>query len=70
MPKTIRFSREYTVKAVDGPTYQAGQVVTLEDSSADHFLNRQVASEVESKPAAAKPPAKTPAKDEDKDKDK
>ncbi len=39
----IRFLDAYTVKAVDGKTYKKGQVVELDEASAQHFLNRQVA---------------------------
>ncbi len=39
----IRFLEAYTVKAVDGKTYKKGQVVDVEEVSARHFLNRQVA---------------------------
>ena len=50
----IRFLDAYTVKAVDGKTYKKGQVVELDEASARHFLNRQVAVEADGGPEQAK----------------
>lgn len=46
----VRFLDAYTVKAVDGPSYKKGQVVDVGELSAQHFLNRQVAVEVDGAP--------------------
>lgn len=56
----IRFLDVYTVKAVDGKTYKKGQVVELNDLSAQHFLNRQVAVVANGAPeqASMAPPEK------------
>lgn len=42
----IQFLRSYTVQAVDGPTYEAGQRIDLPEPSAMHFITRGVAEEV------------------------
>ena len=39
----IRFVADYTVKAIDGQTYKKGALVDLDELSAQHFINRQVA---------------------------
>ena len=39
----IRFTREYAVKAVDGPVYQAGSVHRVREDSAQHFIRRNAA---------------------------
>lgn len=49
----IRFLDAYTVQAVDGQTYKKGQVVELDELSAQHFLNRQVAVAADGKPEQA-----------------
>lgn len=43
----IKFTKGYAVKAAKGETYKEGQTVDLPDRSAQHFLNRGVAEEVE-----------------------
>ena len=50
----IRFLDAYTVKAVDGKTYKKGQVVELDELSARHFLNRQVAVPADGMPEQAR----------------
>jgi hypothetical protein len=42
----VKFTRAYKVKAVDGETYEEGQVVDLPDASAHHFIRRRAAVEV------------------------
>lgn len=39
----VRFTRDYLVKDGSGKKYKAGQVVELEDASAQHFINRAAA---------------------------
>ena len=42
MPE-VRFIRAYTVKDGSGKKYKAGEVVDLQDASANHFINRRAA---------------------------
>lgn len=75
MPK-IRFVCDHKVKSFDKEEYTKGQVVTFPDThtgraSAQHFLKRQLAVEVEetdkgtpkAEAAPAPPPPKAPAKE-------
>lgn len=39
----IRFIKTYTVKAVDGETYEEGKTYEMGDASCRHFVNKQVA---------------------------
>jgi hypothetical protein len=39
----IKFTRNYRVQDDEGKEYEAGQSVTLPESSANHFLRREVA---------------------------
>ncbi len=52
----VRFVRTYTVKAVDGPTYQEGSVHDLRPDAARHFIVRGAAVEI-----AGVPKPKSPA---------
>lgn len=42
----IRFSKTYTVKALDGETYREGKVYDLSLPSCRHFIHKGVAVEV------------------------
>lgn len=53
--KRIKFTRAYQVKAKDGETYEAGQVVELNDASAKHFLDRGAAVEAGDEPRRPEP---------------
>lgn len=56
----VRFVRTYTVKAVDGPTYQEGSVHDLRPDAARHFIVRGAAVELAETPkpkAAASAPS-------------
>lgn len=39
----VKFLKGYKVDAPDGEQYEAGQVVELEEPSANHFISRGVA---------------------------
>jgi len=42
----IKFTREYTVQAHDGPTYREGQIEDMAERAALHFINRGAAVEI------------------------
>lgn len=61
---TIRFLETRTVKGVDGETFEKDSVHTISETSANHWLNRNVAVRVEdapSEPVAARTPEPEPA---------
>jgi len=64
---TIRFLVTYTVKDEDSTYYEEGQSYTMVKSSAEHFIRRGLAEEVETpKPSAPKKAEKKTATSEDK----
>lgn len=50
----VKFLKTYTVKAVDGETYEAGKVYELSDESAKHFIDHGRAVSVEKPDKAPK----------------
>jgi len=54
----IRFSRDYQVKAVNGPFYKEGEIYDLPEASARHFVRRGAAVEVDKRPAPEPAPKK------------
>ena len=52
----IKFTRDYTVQAHDGPTYREGQIEDMADRAALHFINRNAAVEItDEEPKASEP---------------
>lgn len=49
MPR-IKFTADYSVRAKDGPHYKSGEVVEVNDASANHFINRGVAEIAKDEP--------------------
>ena len=50
--KAIKFVRGYKVQNAEGNQYQVDQVVSLPEDSANHFINRDAAVEVEADQAS------------------
>ena len=50
--KSIKFVRGYKVQHAEGTQYQVDQVVSLPEDSANHFINRDAAVEVEADQAS------------------
>lgn len=60
----IQFTKDYEVKAEDGPAFLAGDVVEVSRVSGQHFINRGVAVEAEAPKKAARGKSKAKNSDE------
>mgnify|MGYP001812488578 CR=1 FL=1 len=56
MPR-IKFVTEYTVEAADGVTHEIGSEMECSRQSANHFISKGVAVQVEDKPKKVAKPA-------------
>jgi hypothetical protein len=61
----VRFLASYTVRDVEGRTFQEGEEVDLSPDSAQHFIRRGAAERIE--PVKKEPARKGAAKDADTD---
>ena len=63
---SVKFLKDYTVKAENGATYKKGEVYEMSDAGASHFVNRQAAEIfVAEKKPKKKPKAKPKPKASD-----